>query len=52
MNAFKFLVAAYVATWLIHGFYIATLVGRVRKLNAQRKELEKGSRESRNPAFR
>jgi CcmD family protein len=32
MNAIKFLIAAYVATWVIHGFYIGTLVTRFAKL--------------------
>ena len=38
MNAMKFLIAAYVATWLIHGCYIASLVRRFRKLHEQMKE--------------
>ncbi|HZQ96697.1 MAG TPA: hypothetical protein VFA67_16925 [Candidatus Sulfotelmatobacter sp.] len=42
MNAFKFLVAAYVATWLIHGVYIGTLVARFRRLRARMRELGKG----------
>ena len=42
MNAFKFLVAAYVATWLIHGFYIGTLISRFRRVGQSMKELEKG----------
>ena len=42
MNAFKFLIAAYVATWLIHGFYIGTLVRRFSKLRQQLRELGKG----------
>jgi hypothetical protein len=42
MNAFKFLVAAYVATWLIHGFYIGTLVSRFRRLRQQMRESGKG----------
>ena len=41
MNAIKYLVAAYVATWLIHGCYIASLVRRWRKLEQQMKELGK-----------
>jgi heme exporter protein C len=39
MNTFKFLVSAYVATWLIHGFYIGTLVSRFRRLRQAMKEL-------------
>jgi CcmD family protein len=41
MNAIKFLIAAYVATWLIHGCYIASLLGRFRNLEQQMKELGK-----------
>jgi CcmD family protein len=42
MNAIKFLIAAYIATWLIHGVYIGTLVRRFGRLRQQMKELEKG----------
>lgn len=42
MNAVKFLIAAYVATWVIHGFYIGTLVSRFGKLRQQMSELVKG----------
>ena len=42
MNAIKFLIAAYVATWVIHGFYIGTLVTRFAKLREQMRELGKG----------
>jgi CcmD family protein len=42
MNAIKFLFAAYIATWLIHGFYLATLVRRFSKLRQQLRDLEKG----------
>lgn len=41
MNAVKFLFAAYIATWLIHGFYLGTLVRRFSKLREQLKELGK-----------
>jgi CcmD family protein len=41
MNAVKFLIAAYIATWLIHGFYLGTLVRRFSKLREQLKELGK-----------
>ena len=41
MNSFKFLVAAYVATWLIHSFYIGTLVSRFRRLRQQMRESQK-----------
>jgi len=42
MNAIKFLYAAYIATWLIHSFYLGTLVSRFRRLRQQLKELSKG----------
>jgi hypothetical protein len=40
MNAVKFLVAAYVATWLIHGVYLGSLVRRFARLGQQAKELK------------
>ena len=42
MNAVKFLFAAYIATWVIHAFYLGTLVRRFSKLRDQLKELGKG----------
>ena len=42
MNAVKFLFAAYVATWVIHSFYIGTLATRFSKLRQQLRELNKG----------
>jgi CcmD family protein len=36
-----FLFAAYIATWVIHGSYLATLVRRFDRLRRQMKELEK-----------
>lgn len=42
MNAIKFLIAAYVATWLIHGAYIGTLASRFRRLRQQMRDLEEG----------
>lgn len=42
MNAIKFLIAAYVATWVIHGFYIGTLVTRFAKLRDEMRQLGKG----------
>lgn len=44
MNAVKFLIAAYIATWVIHGFYLGTLVRRFSKLRQQLKELGKGDK--------
>ena len=42
MNATKFLIAAYVATWLIHGVYLGTIVRRFSQLRQQLRELGKG----------
>ena len=42
MNALKFLFAAYIATWVIHLFYIGTIARRFSKLRQQLKELGKG----------
>jgi CcmD family protein len=44
MNAIKFLFAAYIATWLIHGSYLASLGWRFRRARQQLKELEKQKR--------
>ena len=41
MNAVKFMFAAYIATWLIHGIYLGTVVSRFKKLQSQLKELGK-----------
>jgi CcmD family protein len=41
MNSIKFLYAAYIATWLIHGIYIGSLVRRYRRLRQQMKDLKK-----------
>lgn len=41
MNAIKFLIAAYVATWVIHGFYVGTLLARFSRMREQMKELRK-----------
>jgi CcmD family protein len=43
MNAVKFLVAAYLATWLIHGVYLGSLVRRFRRLRQQLKDVKKGN---------
>lgn len=42
MNAVKFLLAAYIATWVIHLFYIGTILRRFSKLRQQLRELGKG----------
>jgi CcmD family protein len=41
VNAIKFLFAAYIATWLIHGTYLATLVRRFGRLKKEMVELNK-----------
>lgn len=41
MNSVKFLFAAYIATWVIHGVYLGSLLRRFSHLRAQRKELGK-----------
>jgi CcmD family protein len=41
MNASKFLYAAYTVTWLIHVFYLGTLVRRYSRLRQQMKDLGK-----------
>jgi CcmD family protein len=41
MNSLRFLYAAYVATWLIHSVYLASMVRRFRRLHRQMKELGK-----------
>ena len=38
MNAIKFLFAAYIATWVIHGAYLGSLVRRFGRLRQQMKE--------------
>ena len=41
MNAVKFLFAAYIATWLIHIFYLGTIAQRFSKLRQQLRDLGK-----------
>ena len=41
MNAIKFLFAAYIATWVIHGLYIGSLVRRFSHLRQQLKDIRK-----------
>jgi hypothetical protein len=41
MNAVKFLIAAYLATWLIHGIYIGTLVRRFSRLRRESEDIGK-----------
>jgi len=44
MNAVKFLVAAYVATWVIHIFYLGTIARRFSKLRQQLRDLGKAGK--------
>jgi CcmD family protein len=41
MNPIKFLFAAYIVTWVIHGVYLGTLVSRFRRLRRELKDLHK-----------
>lgn len=42
MNSEKFLYAAYIATWLIHGLYVGTLARRYSALKQRMKDLGRG----------
>ncbi len=42
MNAIKFLFAAYIATWVIHGAYLGSLVLRFSRLRKELEELHRG----------
>jgi hypothetical protein len=42
MNAVKFLIAAYVATWVIHGVYLGSLVRRFGRQRREEKDVGKG----------
>jgi len=41
MNAIKFLFAAYILTWVIHVFYLGTIVRRFSRLREELRELGK-----------
>jgi CcmD family protein len=41
MNSIKFLYAAYIATWLIHGLYLGSLARRYSRLRQRMKDLRK-----------
>ncbi|MFZ0771911.1 MAG: hypothetical protein WCA49_17620 [Candidatus Sulfotelmatobacter sp.] len=41
MNSVRFLWAAYIATWLIHGLYLGSLVRRYSRLRQRMKDLGK-----------
>ncbi len=43
MNAIKYLFAAYIATWVIHGIYLGSLVRRFSRLRQQLKEVKASS---------
>ncbi len=40
MNSVKFLWAAYIATWVIHGLYLGSIVRRYRRLRERMKDLK------------
>jgi CcmD family protein len=40
-NSIKYLYAAYIATWLIHGCYLGSLIRRYTRLRQQMKDLRK-----------
>jgi CcmD family protein len=44
MNSVRFLYAAYVATWVIQGAYIASMVRRYNTLRRRMRELAKSKR--------
>jgi CcmD family protein len=39
MSSIRFMYAAYAATWLIHVFYLSTVVRRYRRLRQELREL-------------
>ncbi|MFZ0307014.1 MAG: CcmD family protein [Candidatus Sulfotelmatobacter sp.] len=41
MNSIKFLYAAYIATWVIQGLYLGSLVRRYGRLRQRMKDLPK-----------
>ncbi len=41
MNAVKFLFAAYIVTWVIHGVYLGSLVRRFGRLRRELKDVGK-----------
>jgi hypothetical protein len=44
VNSVKFLWAAYIATWLIHGLYIGSIVRRYGRLRQRMKDRGKGEK--------
>jgi CcmD family protein len=51
MNAVKFLFAAYIATWVIHGVYLGSLVRRFSRLRQQAKEVKASAFRRSAPGF-
>jgi CcmD family protein len=41
MNSIKFLYAAYIATWVIHGLYLGSLARRYKRLRQRMKDMER-----------
>jgi hypothetical protein len=41
MNSVKFMWVAYIATWVIHGVYIGSIVRRYARLRQRMKDVEK-----------
>ena len=41
MSSVRFLYAAYIATWLIHGIYVGTILRRYARLRQRMKGAEK-----------
>jgi CcmD family protein len=41
MNSIEFLWAAYIATWVIHGLYLVSIVRRYGRLRQRMKDLRK-----------
>jgi CcmD family protein len=41
MNSIKFLYAAYIATWLIHGLYLGSVLRRYNRLRQQMRDVGK-----------
>jgi len=44
MNSIKFLYAAYIATWLIHGLYLGSIVRRYSRVRQRMKDLGRGGK--------
>ena len=44
MNSIKFLYAAYIATWVIHGLYLGSIVRRYNRVRRRMRDLGKGEK--------